>query len=87
VCYNKLNKRNEAIRALTEIQSSFSKYAAQALWTKATYYKVWGNGKYAIGSARQLLKAYPKTSWSARAHEMLEAYGVKTGGGVVDSKE
>jgi tetratricopeptide (TPR) repeat protein len=85
-CYNTLNKRDEAIRALTEIQSSFSKHAAQALWTKAGYYKSWGNGKYAIGSARQLLKAYPKTSWSARAHEMLEAYGVKTGGAVVDSE-
>jgi len=86
-CYNALNKRDEAIRALTEIQSSFSEQAAQALWTKASYYQKWGNGKYAIGSARQLLKAYPKTSWSARAHEMLESYGVKTGGGVVDGEE
>ncbi|MBT7701069.1 MAG: tetratricopeptide repeat protein [Verrucomicrobia bacterium] len=85
-CYNSLNKRDEAIQALTEIQSSFSDQAAQALWTKASYYRTWGNGKYAIGSARQLLKAYPKTSWSARAHEMLESYGVKTGGGVVDGE-
>ena len=60
--------------------------AAQALWTKASYYKVWGNGKYAIGSARQLLKAYPKSQWASRAHQMLEAYGVKTGGGVVDGE-
>jgi len=86
-CYSSLNKRDEAIRALTEIQSSFSDKAAEALWTKATYYQKWGNAKYAIGSARQLLKAYPKTQWSARAHEMLEAYGVKTGGGVVDGEE
>ncbi len=86
-CYSSLKKRDEAIRVLTEIQSSFSDQAAQALWTKASYYRTWGNGKYAIGSARQLLKAYPKTSWSARAHEMLEAYGVKTGGGVVDGEE
>ncbi|MBT7068103.1 MAG: tetratricopeptide repeat protein [Verrucomicrobia bacterium] len=85
-CYNSLNKRDEAIQALTEIQSSFSDQAAQALWTKASYYRTWGNGKYAIGSARQLLKAYPKTSWSARAHEMLESYGVKTGGGVGDGE-
>ena len=87
VCYNKLNKRDEAIRTLTEIQSSFSKHAAQAMWTKASYYKVWGNGKYAIGSARQLLKAYPKTQWASRAHQMLEAYGVKTGGAVVDGEQ
>ena len=86
-CYNSLNKRDEAIQALTEIQSSFSDQAAQALWTKASYYRTWGNGKYAIGSARQLLKAYPKTSWSSRAHQMLEEYGVKTGGGVVDGEE
>jgi len=84
-CYNSLNKHDEAIRALTEIQSSFSKQAAQALWTKADYSRKWGNGKSAIGFARQLLKAYPETSWSARAHEMLESYGVNTGGGVVDS--
>ncbi|MDP6491440.1 MAG: tetratricopeptide repeat protein, partial [Kiritimatiellia bacterium] len=86
-CYNSLNKRDEAIRALTEIQSSFSDRAAEALWTKAEYYRKWGNAKYAIGSARQLLKAYPKSQWSTRAHEMLEAYGVKTGGGVVDGEE
>jgi tetratricopeptide (TPR) repeat protein len=81
-----LNKRDEAIQALTEVQSSFSDRAAEALWTKASYYKEWGNAKYAIGSARQLLKAYPKTTWSSRAHQMLEAYGVKTGGGVVDGE-
>ena len=86
-CYNALNKRDEAIRTLTEIQSSFSDRAAEALWTKATYYQKWGNAKYAIGSARQLLKAYPSTEWSSRAHQMLEAYGVKTGGGVVDGEE
>jgi tetratricopeptide (TPR) repeat protein len=86
-CYSSLNKRNEAIRTLTEVQSSFSDRAAEALWTKASYYKKWGNAKYAIGSARQLLKAYPKSQWSARAHEMLEAYGVKTGGAVVDGEE
>jgi hypothetical protein len=32
------------------------------------------------------LKAYPTTSYSSNAHELLEGYGIKTGGGVIDSE-
>ncbi len=86
-CYYHGGKIEDAIKVLTEIQSSFPDDAPRALWTKTSYYHSSGNRKQAVACARSLLKMYPRASWSSNAHELLEGYGIKTGGGVIDSEE
>jgi len=34
--------------------------------------------------ARTIMKAYPKSPESSRAHQLLERYKIATGGGLID---
>jgi tetratricopeptide (TPR) repeat protein len=86
-CYHKLGKLEDAIRTLTEIQNSFPDHAPRAAWTKAEYYHKAKDKKKAIACARYIMKAYTKSPEASRAHQMLEKYGIHTGGGVMDSEE
>ncbi len=86
-CYYRWGKVNEAITTLTEIENSFPKEAPKAAWCKTDYYHKGGQAKKAIAGARRILKIYPKSGESSKAHQLLEGYGIDTGGGLVDSQE
>lgn len=85
-CYRRWGKLDEALRQLTEIENSFPDQAPRAAWQKASYLDDSGNKEKAIAQARRIMRAYPKSDASSRAHQLLEKYGVKTGGGVADTE-
>ena len=81
-CHILAGQFSEAINTLKEIESIFPSEAAKAAWTRAQYYHRTRQGKMAIAEARRILKIYPKTGQSSQAHQLLEKYGIATGGGV-----
>ncbi len=83
-CYKRWGKLNEALQQLTEIENSFPDQASQAAWHKAAYLEEAGDKEKAIAQGRRIMKVYPKTDASSKAHQLLERLGVKTGGGVAD---
>ncbi len=84
-CYKRWGKLNEALSTLTEIENSFPPDAARAAWHKAWYQHEAGNKAEAVAQAKRILKVYPKTQESSQAHQLLEQYGVATGGGVTEA--
>ena len=85
-CFMRWGKLAEAITTLSEIENSFPDDAARAAWHKAKYYHEAKQAKKAIAQARKILKAYKKSSEASLAHQLLEKYGVPTGGGVFDEE-
>jgi tetratricopeptide (TPR) repeat protein len=86
-CYMRWGKLDEAITTLTEIENSFPTDAARAAWHKAHYYDQANQSKKAIAIARKILKAYKASPEASRAHQLLEKYGVPTGGGVFEGEQ
>jgi len=84
--YMRWGKLKDAITTLTEIENSFPNEAPKAAWYKASYYHEANNAKMAIAHARKILKAYKKSPESSLAHQLLEKYGIATGGGVFDEE-
>ena len=41
----------------------------------------------AVAQARRILKVYPNSQASSNAHQLLERYGVDTGGGVTEEQQ
>lgn len=85
-CYRRQGKLNESLQTLTEIENMFPEDASRAAWHKASYYREAGNRDRAIAQARRILTMYKESSESSYAHQMLEEFGVETGGGVVDKE-
>ncbi len=83
-CYIRWKKLSEAIRTLREIENFFPDDAPNAAWKIATYYHEAKESKKAIAAARRILKVYPKSQASSRAHQLLEKYDIATGGGLLD---
>jgi tetratricopeptide (TPR) repeat protein len=83
-CHILAGQFTEAINTLKEIEAIFPKEAPKAAWTRAQYYHRTGQGKMAIAESRRILKIYPKAGQSSQAHQLLEKYGIATGGGVED---
>jgi len=83
-CYSRWGKLEEAVTTLNEIENSFPPHAPRAAWTKASLYHAAGMTTEAVASARRVLKMYPKSGEASQAHQLLEGYGIKTGGGVMD---
>ncbi len=86
-CYRKWGKLEDALRTLTEIENSFPDEASKAAWQKAEYLDKAKEREKAIAQARRIMKVYPKSEASSKAHQLLEKYGIKTGGGVTDGAE
>ena len=82
--YLRWGKLDKAIQTLSEIENSFPDEASKAAWHKALYYDEAKERKKAIAQARKILKAYKKSAESSLAHQLLEKYGIATGGGVFD---
>jgi tetratricopeptide (TPR) repeat protein len=85
-CYKRWGKLADSLQVLTEIENSFPGEAAKAAWRKASYLHEAGEGADAISQARRILKVYPDSSESSAAHQLLEKYGVETGGAVINEE-
>jgi hypothetical protein len=72
---------------LAEIENAFPNEAAEAAWYKAYYYKQASDNKMAVSEARRILKQYPKSPASSKAHQLLEEYGITTGGGLAEGND
>ena len=86
-CFIRWGKLDDAVNALSEIENSFPEEAAKAAWHKARYYHDARQDKKAIAQARKILKAYKASPEASQAHQLLEGYGVATGGGVFEKEE
>ncbi len=85
-CFIRWGKLEDAITTLSEIENSFPEDAPRAAWHKAHYYHQANQGKKAIAQARKILKAYKASPEASKAHQLLEGYGVATGGGVFEEE-
>jgi len=85
-CFIRWGKLDDAINTLSEIENSFPEDASRAAWHKAHYYHQANQGKKAIAQARKILKAYKASREASQAHQLLEGYGVATGGGVFEEE-
>jgi len=85
-CFIRWGKLDDAINTLSEIENSFPDEASKAAWHKAHYYHQANQSKKAIAQARKILKVYKTSQEASKAHQMLEGYGVATGGGVFEEE-
>jgi tetratricopeptide (TPR) repeat protein len=81
-CYWKWGKADEACNTLKEIETIFPKESSKAAFKRAAYYDQKGDKDKVIAECRRILKIYPKSRESSQSHQMLEKYGIATGGGV-----
>jgi tetratricopeptide (TPR) repeat protein len=86
-CYKRMGKLENAMGVLTEIENSFPDFAPRAAWHKAAYLKEAGDAKKAVAQGRRILKLYPKSPESSQAHQLLEEYGIATGGGLKEDEQ
>jgi tetratricopeptide (TPR) repeat protein len=85
-CEWKAKRTKKALAILTEIEAMFPKDAPNAAWYKTHYLHESGQKESAIAGARRILKKYKKSQAASHAHQLLEKYGVQTGGGVFDDE-
>jgi tetratricopeptide (TPR) repeat protein len=85
-CYERMGKPLDAIDACTEIENFFAGDAPRACLRKAQVWQRAKDKERAIAALRTVIKKYPKHQVSSQAHQMLEAYGIKTGGGVIENE-
>ena len=71
---------------MDEICGVFPNDAAQAMLTKGDWFRDAGDKKNAIGCYRRILShaEWKKSSSASQAHQRLEAFGIATGGAVVN---
>lgn len=86
-CYYRWNKLEKALMTLKEIEAIFPAQAPAAAWRRAVYYDRKKARENVIVEARRILKIYRKSRESSQAHQLLEKYGIATGGGVMDEDE
>ena len=85
-CYHKMGNIKMAVGTLTEVENAFPDNAPEAALRKTRIYHGAKNKKMTISTARRILKMYPKSSASSQAHQILEDYGISTGGGVIEEE-
>lgn len=85
-CYRRLGKKAETFATLQDL-AFFPDQAARATWTMAEYHREDGEKEKAIALYRRLLSQpeWKKTGESSQAHQRLEAWGIATGGAVVET--
>jgi TolA-binding protein len=81
-CYGAMEKRENALAQLREIENFFKPVAPEAAWRIAQIQRDSADRKVYIAALRGLLKKYPNSPQSSAAHLELERLGVKMGGGV-----
>lgn len=85
-CQRRLGKKKEALATLQELMF-FPDHAARAVWHMGEYYREDGEKDLAVKCYRQLLNhpEWKKSPESSQAHQRLEAWGIATGGAVVET--
>jgi tetratricopeptide (TPR) repeat protein len=83
-CYERWGKPEQAVASCSEIEGFFERDAPRAGLRKGEIWKRAGDDKRAIAEFRAVVKKYPRDQVSSTAHQILEQYGIKTGGGVVE---
>lgn len=81
-CYWRWGKQEDACQMLREIETVFPDQGPAAAWKRVHYQEKMRNKDKAIAEARRILKVYPKSKESSSAHQLLEKYGIATGGGL-----
>ncbi len=85
-CYEMKKDPKSAVGSCSEIENFFEKDAPRAAYRKALIWQKVGNKAQAIAEARRVLKVYPRDQVASQAHQMLERYGIATGGGIIDTE-
>lgn len=85
-CQRRLGLKKEAFATLQDLEF-FPDQRAQAIWQQAEYYREDGNREMAVARYRRLLSdpELKKSAQSSWAHQKLEAWGIATGGAVVET--
>ena len=86
-CYKRMNKLDQSLNTLTEIENLFPTDAARAAWQKAVYLKEAGDTKKAIAAAKHVAVTYKSAPEASSAHTMLEGFGIHLVGGESEAKE
>jgi TolA-binding protein len=81
-CFASQGKLDQAVGQLREIENFFKNNASDAALRIAYLYRDAGKRDLYVASLRNVLKKYPKSGESSRAHEELEKLGERIGGGV-----
>lgn len=81
-CLVKLNRIEQAIGQLREVENFLKDFSAEAALRIAGVYKHAGQNDQHIAALRAVMKKYPKSPQSNSAHQELERLGVRIGGGV-----
>lgn len=85
-CHRAAGRMSKAQMQLDEICSMFPNEASNAMLTKGDWYRDAGDKKNAIGCYRRILghNDWKRTGAASQAHQRLEAFGIATGGAVVN---
>ncbi|MGN1360504.1 MAG: tol-pal system YbgF family protein [Kiritimatiellia bacterium] len=85
-CHRRAGNKTAAQATLDEIASVFPKDAPEAVLRKGDWFRDDGNKKNAIACYRRLMTHpdWKKSPQSSQAHQRLEAYGIATGGAVLN---
>jgi TolA-binding protein len=81
-CYMQLNKPQQAVAQLREVENFFKDYSAEAAIRIAYVYKRTDQKNEYIAALHAVLNKYPKSDQSNLAHIALESMGLRIGGGV-----
>ena len=85
-CHERKGDPKAAVAACGEIENFFEKDAPRAAFRKALVWQNAGNREQTIAEARRVLKIYPGHQVASQAHQLLERYGIATGGGIIDEE-
>lgn len=86
-CLIAMKRYPEAIKNVQGLESIGGGVAAQAAFKVADIYRLMGDKGKEVDQLRLVLRRYPKSGESSKAHERLEGYGVKVVGGVAEAEE
>lgn len=85
-CHRMAGRKAQAQTVLDEICSMFPNDAASAMLRKGDWYSADGDKKKAIGCFRRIMahQDWKKSGAASQAHQRLEAFGIATGGAVLN---
>jgi tetratricopeptide (TPR) repeat protein len=86
-CLVSLKQYDQAVTAVREIESVGGATASAASLKAADIYRASGDKGREVGQLRTVLKRYPKSPESSKAHGRLESYGVALTGGESETEK
>ena len=86
-CLIAMKQYGQAIKTVRGLESVGGNTAAKACFKVADIYRKAGNKGKEVDQLRLVLRRYPKSGQSSKAHQRLENYGVKVVGGEAEAEE